>query len=108
MGAHTLEFTTSNFEKEVLQNSQPVLVDFWAEWCGPCKMIAPVVDELAETKVGSLVVGKLNADEHQDVLAALGVMSLPTLILFKNGEEVTRVTGFKGRDHLVNHINAHL
>lgn len=94
MGAKTFEATTSNFQEEVLGAETPVLIDFWAEWCGPCKMIAPIVDEIAEEYEGRLRVGKLDADEHQDVLMQYGVMSIPTLILFKNGEAVERITGY--------------
>jgi thioredoxin 1 len=94
MGAKTFEATTSNFQEEVLGAETPVLIDFWAEWCGPCKMIAPIVDEIAEEYEGRVRVGKLDADEHQDVLMQYGVMSIPTLILFKNGEAVERITGY--------------
>jgi len=93
-------FTKDNFDAEVLQSDKPVLVDFWASWCGPCKMIAPIVEELAGEYEGKIVVGKLNVDEHGEVPAKYGIMSIPTLILFKNGEEAERSLGYKTKDEL--------
>lgn len=111
MGDKTFEATTENFESEVLNSETPVLVDFWAEWCGPCKMIAPIVDEIATEYEGKLRVAKLDADLNQDVLMEYGIMGIPTLILFKGGEAVARVTGYKPKDRikaelqLLNHVN---
>jgi len=93
-------FTKDNFDAEVLQSDKPVLVDFWASWCGPCKMIAPVVEELAGEYEGKIVVGKLNVDEHGEVPAKYGIMSIPTVILFNNGEEAERSLGYKTKDEL--------
>ena len=79
-----ITITNANFESEVLQSEKPVLVDFWASWCGPCKMMSPVVDEIAE-ELGSIKVGKINVDDQPQLAQKFGVMSIPTLILFKNG-----------------------
>lgn len=108
MGQLTFEATQGNFETEVLGSMQPVLVDFWAEWCGPCKMIAPIVDELAMELGDKLRVAKLDADAHQEVLMRYGIMGIPTLILFKGGEPVVRITGFQPKDRLLKQIMPHL
>ena len=84
--------TNENFEQEVLQASTPVLVDFWASWCGPCRMLSPVVDEVSE-EVGVVVVGKVNIDEQQDLASRYQVMTIPTLIVFRNGQEADRSVG---------------
>jgi thioredoxin 1 len=100
--------TDETFEAEVLDAGLPVLVDFWAEWCGPCKMIAPIVDELAEEYEGSLVVRKLDADENPSTMQAFGIMGIPTLILFKGGEAVERITGFMPKEKLVDRLTPYL
>ena len=94
-GANTLEFTEDNFEAEVLQSDKPVLVDFWAEWCGPCKLLAPTVDEVADNFAGKAKVGKLDTDANQKIAANYGISAIPTLILFEGGEEVERSVGFE-------------
>ncbi len=89
-----LNITAQNFEQEVLQSDKPVLVDFYADWCGPCKMMAPVIEEIAE-EAADIKVGKLNIDNEMEIAQKYGVMSIPTLIVFKNGEEVKRDLGAK-------------
>ena len=95
-----LVFTDVNFQKEVLEAKQPVLVDFWAEWCGPCRMLAPVVERLAQANVGKLVVGKLNVDENQDTPQRYGIQGIPTLLLFKNGSLVNQIVGFQSQENI--------
>jgi thioredoxin len=108
MGANTFEVTESNFQDEVLNSKEPVLVDFWAEWCGPCKMISPLVEQLATEYAGKIRVGKLDADANPDVLMRYNVMGIPTLILFKNGQAVERVTGYQPKDRIKNKLVPHL
>lgn len=95
-----MKFTGENFDVEVLKADKPVLVDFYADWCGPCKMMAPAIEKLAEEYDGKAVVGKLNVDESGEIAARYGIMNIPTLILFKNGEIVKKMVGLQNRDTL--------
>ncbi len=92
--------TTKNFEEEVLKSDVPVIVDFWATWCGPCRMIAPEVEALAEELDGRIKVGKLNIDEEEELAIKYNVASIPTLIMFEGGEPVERVVGYRTKDAL--------
>lgn len=104
--ANVAEFSEANFEAEVLQSSQPVLVDFWAPWCGPCRMIAPMVEELAGEYSGSVKVGKVNIDEAQRLAQQYGVSSIPTLMVFKGGEVVNSFVGVQPKNRLQQALDA--
>lgn len=93
MGVNVGKFTDGNFDAEVVKSGVPVLVDFWAEWCGPCRMMSPILDELAPAYAGKLKIGKLNVDENQNTPSNFGIMNIPTMILFKGGKEVERIIG---------------
>ena len=95
---NTLKLTEKEFEVKVLKSKSLVLVDFYAEWCGPCKLAGPILEELAEEYKGKIVVGKVNVDENQGLAGKYGVMSIPTVVVFKNGEEADRLIGFRGKE----------
>ena len=101
-----LTLTAENFKSEVLESDLPVLVDFWASWCGPCRMMGPVVSEIAEEKKGVLKVGKVNVDEQESLAAQFSVMSIPTFILFKNGKAAAQRTGAMSKDDLLKSLGA--
>ncbi len=103
-----VEITDANFQTEVLKSGTPVLIDFWAEWCGPCKMIAPVVEELANEYQGKLKVGKLDVDNNQQVAMQYGIRSIPTLLIFKEGKVVDQVVGAVPKKMLVEKVTKHV
>jgi thioredoxin 1 len=100
--------TSSTFDETVNSSSTPILVDFWAEWCGPCKMIAPILAEIAGEKSGSLTVAKLNVDDHGDIASRFSVMSIPTMLLFKDGEVVRQMVGAMPKARLLEEISEFL
>ncbi len=103
----SVELTQENFKNEVLDSTLPVLVDFWAPWCGPCKMIAPVVDEIAKEYMDKLKVGKVNVDQQQQIAMQYGIRSIPTLLIFKNGTVVDQLIGAVPKSTLVDKISRH-
>ena len=105
--ANVLELTDSNFSSEVLESAQPVLVDFWAPWCGPCRQIAPLIEELSAENAGSIKFGKLNIDDNQEAASQFKVSSIPTLMLFKGGEVVERFVGVQPKPRLQEAIDSH-
>ena len=107
MSGNVNEVTDSNFEQAVLQSDKPVLVDFWAAWCAPCRMLAPTVDALAEQYAGNLNVVKLNVDDNPNIPSRYGIKGIPTLILFMNGEEADRLVGANSKDTIARMIDKH-
>ncbi|WP_457616437.1 thioredoxin [Lutibacter sp.] len=103
-----LEITDATFEEVVLKSDKPVLVDFWAAWCGPCRMVGPIIEELASEYEGKVVVGKVDVDAHQQYAAKYGVRNIPTVLLFKNGEVVEKQVGAAPKAAYAQKINAHL
>ena len=108
MSEHIHYVTDDTFESEVLQSQQPVLVDYWAEWCGPCKMIAPILDEVSRDYDGRVQVAKLNVDDNQEVAAKYGIRGIPTLMLFKQGEVVATKVGALSKSQLTQFLDSHL
>jgi thioredoxin 1 len=103
-----VEFTDANFEKEVLKASTPVLVDFWAVWCGPCKMIAPLVEEIAKEYDGRLKVGKVDVDSNPEVAMKFGIRSIPTIMVFKGGKVVEQIIGAMPKRNLLEKLAPHI
>lgn len=105
---HPVIVTDRNFAEEIENSTLPVLLDFWAAWCGPCRMIAPVVDQIAKDLSGKIRVGKLNVDENQLTAARFRVQSIPTLLILKNGQEVDRLIGLQSKEALIKRLQAYL
>lgn len=106
MATNTTTFTDANFQEKVLNADQPVLVDFWAPWCGPCHMITPTIEALTSDFEGRATIGKLNVDENQRTAAQYGIRSIPTLLIFRNGEVVDQVVGVVPKDQLAQKLEA--
>lgn len=108
MGHNTIELTDANFEEIVLKSDKPVLVDFWAEWCGPCLMIAPAIEELAGEVNGQALVGKVNVDNNPQVSSMFGIRNIPTLLVFKNGQVVDKQVGAVPKSQLMTKLMNHV
>jgi thioredoxin 1 len=108
MAESAVAVTDNNFQSEVLSSNQPVLVDFWATWCGPCRMVAPIVEEIASEQNGKLKVAKVDVDANPQVAQQFGVMSIPTLIVFKGGQPVERLVGYMPKTKLMQALTPHL
>ena len=104
-GKDVLEFTDDNFEEQVLKSDQPVLVDFWAEWCGPCQMLAPTIDELATEFAGKVKVGKVDTESNRQITVKYQITAIPTMILFVDGEPVNRMTGMKPKKEIASELS---
>ena len=103
-----LEITDANFEELVLKSDKPVLVDFWAEWCGPCRMVGPIVEELSKDYEGKAVIGKVNVDNNSGISAKYGIRNIPTILFFKNGEVVEKHVGVAAKNVLADKLNTHM
>lgn len=105
MGANTLELSEQDFDEQVLTSDQPVLVEFWAEWCGPCHMIAPIIEEIAVEYKDKVAVGKLNVDQHPDIAARYGIRSIPSILLFKDGQVNNQLVGVVPKTQITDMLN---
>ena len=108
MSENLAEFSDDSFQSDVLESDQPVLVDFWAPWCGPCKMLTPTIEALADQYQGKVKIGKLNTDENRQAAINYQINSIPTLIVFKNGEPVDRMLGFQQQDRIAEVLDRHI
>ncbi len=104
MNEGIVELTTENFETEVIQSDRPVLVDFWAEWCAPCRMLAPTIDEIAQDYADQIKVGKLNVDHHGDIAARFAIRGIPTILVFQNGEVHDQMVGAGSKENILKMI----
>ena len=105
MSGNTVNFKENSFKEDVLDSSKPILVDFWAEWCGPCKMLTPTIDEIATEYVGKAIVGKLNVDENPNIAAEYGIRSIPSLLFFKDGKVQKQIMGAVAKSDIANALN---
>ena len=105
---HIVTLSTDNFEQEVSKSTTPVLVDFWAEWCGPCKMLAPMLDEVAEERLGKIKVAKVNVDNNQELATRFGIRAIPTLLVFKDGQVKETMVGMTGKKDLEKKLATYL
>jgi thioredoxin 1 len=103
---NAITLTDDSFQSEVIESSVPVLVDFWATWCGPCRMVAPIVDELAQEYDGRVKVGKVDVDSEQKIAADFGIRSIPTLLIFKDGKQADQIVGAVSKNHLVEKLES--
>ena len=99
-----LKITSDNYEEEVMKSEKTVLIDFYADWCGPCKMMSPIIDQIAEEKADSLKVGKVNVDENQDLAMQYGIMSIPTVVIIKNGQVEKTFVGLRDKNEILNEL----
>ena len=106
MAENVVEFTDDNFDTEVLKSEVPVLVDFWAEWCGPCKQLTPTIDEIANEYTGKAVIGKLNVDENPNIASEYGIRSIPSLLFFKNGKVQKQIMGAVAKSEIANALDS--
>ena len=105
MSGNTVNFKENSFKEDVLDSSKPILVDFWAEWCGPCKMLTPTIDEIATEYVGKAIVGKLNVDENPNIAAEYGIRSIPSLLFFKDGKVQKQIMGAVAKTDIANALD---
>ena len=108
MGEHVSHLTAATFDEEIASSAVPIVVDFWAEWCGPCKMIAPALEEIAAEHDGKIKIAKVNVDEHPDLARRFDVMSIPTLLVFNDGEPTQRLIGAKGKAQLLEDLASYI
>ncbi len=108
MSGATVAITDQDFEDKVIKSDKPVLIDFWADWCGPCHMVAPVIEEIATEKADDLVVGKLDVDANPEVSRRYGILSIPSMVLFVDGVEKARIVGARGKQQILDELDPHL